>query len=151
MKNFDEVFPVDSSLIDDGVWFEIGQTNDKKVSRLLIHRIEDKQFQGYRETVRKKNDFAIKHETITNEQILKLAIPGAARYLLRGWENFPPNNPIPYSVEAAEKLMVERNTFYLSVLNMANNTQAYIREELASAKKPLESTSDGKPSGESIG
>jgi hypothetical protein len=151
MKNFDQMFPKDSNLINDGVWFDVGVGANKKPSRLFIYRLDDKQFQGFRETIKKQNDFAIKQDMLSAEDLARKTIPGVARYILRGWENFPPDKPADYSVELAETMMLERMSFYVGVMQMAANTEAFIKEDLKDAGKPLSTTSSGTESGASTG
>lgn len=122
-KTIDDLFPKDSSLIDDGVEFELaGDTF------LLVRRIDNKQFQGFVETMQKKHRFQFDHSLLGEDDKVRLLIPGVARYLLIGWGVFPPEAPVPYSPEKAEQLLKERRSLVTAVIGMAKETRAFVRD-----------------------
>ena len=90
-RTFSELFPLNSEIINDGVWFDLGEK-----SELKINRIDNRQFQGFTETIRKANKFQFDHDLLSDEAKLELLIPGVARYLLLDWKHFPPEKPVQY-------------------------------------------------------
>jgi hypothetical protein len=142
-KTLDDLFPADRDLIDEGVLFELGGG-----SALKVRRIDNKQFQGFVETMQKKHRFQFDHNLLAEDDKVKLMIPGIARFLLVGWEVFPPQAPLPYSVPGAEKLLAERKTLVRAVLGMANETRVYVREREEATAKNLPTGSHGNSGGE---
>jgi hypothetical protein len=75
-------------------------------------------------------------------------IPGIARFLLTGWEVFPPQAPVDYSVKMAEELLGERKSLVRAVLGMANETRVYVKEREETTAKNLPTGSHGNSGGE---
>lgn len=122
-KTLDDLFPADKDLIDDGVAFELSGK-----AALYVRRIDNRQFQGFVETMQKKHKFQFDHNLVGEDEKVNYLIPGIARFLLTGWEEFPPEAPVPFSIPKAEELLRERRSFVKAVLGMANETRAYVRE-----------------------
>lgn len=137
-RSFSDLFPKNADIIDDGVWFDLGQG-----TRLKINRIDNRGFQGFAETVRKANKFQFDHELLSEEAKIELLIPGVARHLLLDWEQFPPEKPEKYSPAIAEKLMRESHKFCRSVIEMANQNKAFVRDFEESAGKNSQGSSTG--------
>lgn len=129
-KTLDDLFPADKDLIDDGVVFELaGDTF------LKVRRIDNKQFQGFVETMQKKHRFQFDHNLVGEDEKVKYLIPGIARHLLVGWGAFPPEAPVAYSPTEAEKYLTERRSLVRAVLGMANETKVFVREREEVAAK----------------
>lgn len=142
-KTIDDIFPADKDLVVGGVWFEIatrtvveGGVEKKLPVRLLVDRLDNEGFQGFREHIQKKNEYQILHDTLDADAKAKLLIPGVAKHLLKGWENWPPEKPVPYSVEAATAQLSARSTMYVAVMQMAGKTQAFVKAKEAETVKP---------------
>lgn len=142
-KTIDDIFPADKDLVVGGVWFEIATRTvveegvEKKLPvRLLIDRIDCEGFVGFREFIQKQNEYQIQHDTLDADTKAKLLIPGVAKHLLKGWENWPPEKPIEYSVEAATTQLKERSTMYVAVMQMAAKTAAFVKQKNAQTVKP---------------
>jgi predicted component of type VI protein secretion system len=142
-KTLDDLFPADRDMIDDAVAFELtGKT------ALHVRRIDNRQFQGFVETMQKKHKFQFDHNLVGEDEKVRFLIPGIARFLLTGWDHFPPEKPVPYSVPEAERLLGERKTLVKAVLGMANENRAFVREREEAAAKNSPSGSPGNSSGE---
>lgn len=126
----DDLFPKDADLVDDGVIFELTGT-----SALHVRRNDNRQFQGFVETLQKKHRFQFDHELVTEDDKVKLLIPGVAKHLLVGWTDFPPEAPVPYSAKKAEELLRERRSLFYGVIRMSKESKAFIREREEAAAK----------------
>jgi hypothetical protein len=143
-KTIDDLFPADRDLINEAVVFELTGK-----SALHVRRIDNPQFQGFVENMQKKHKFQFDHNLIGQEEKLRFLIPGIARFLLTGWEVFPPEKPIAYTVKDAERLLGERKSLVTAVLGMANETRAFVREREEALAKNSPSGSPGNSDGAS--
>jgi hypothetical protein len=147
--NSREMFPPDDELSDDPVTFTIGEGPNKKPVQWKLRHTGYKKFEGACDVLRKQNKFALENETMSSLEFMKLTVPAIAQHIFVGWENYPPEKPVPYTREAAEAQMRKSMKCLSTVAKMANDTKLFLNAEIETAGKPLPSVSTGNSDGES--
>jgi hypothetical protein len=123
----------------DGVWVDLGDGARIKVARETSVR--------YRERLRdvlRPHRGAMNVGAINDEQSHKLLAKAAAGTMLLDWEGITSDGkPVPFTVEAAEQLMVDLPDFYNAVANFAKEAALYREVYEADEQKNSQPGSSG--------
>lgn len=119
-------FATDTGLEEDGVWIDIGEGASLKVARIGNPR--------YRKALRaatKPHARSIRMGILPQDQIEELELNVIADTILLDWKGIEDDNgdPIEYNRENALQLLQNLRDFRALVLDIAQEQQAFRREE----------------------
>lgn len=132
----------DLDKVEHGVWtrYELG-------IELLVANINSKPYRRARDAILRPHLRQIRSRQLSNDEIVDLLKPAAAKYLLLGWKNIEDDHgvAIPYSPEMALEMFEDRalHQFYLDVLELAGETDQYRESLLEDAEKNSRPTFPG--------
>ena len=140
-------FKTDENAETNGVWVDIGDGASVKVARLgnpNHEKIMERLRKPYRGILRTGGSLP---DSVSTD----IAIKGIVDSILLDWDGFQDENgkDLPYSQEAADKLLREMKDFRELVAFLATEQETFRAEGLKEAAKNSEPPSDGGSSGES--
>lgn len=125
-------FKTDTALEVNGVWVDIGEG-----ASLLVARVNNPKFvKEYREKLRPYRH-SMQKKKLASDVEQRLVIETSAKTILLDWKGLTDDedNEIVYSVEKATELLTDLPDFRELVLEIANNMEAFRREEVDTDQK----------------
>lgn len=132
---------------EEGVWVGKEEIEERFVdvsidedTRLLIASSRNKKFRNYIVAKGRRRQRGVRRMRPDDERALELvddiSIEGIARHVLLGWEGIKEDGvAVPYSVEAAERILREIPTFRNLVEQLAEDITLYQDEEAEEVEK----------------
>lgn len=131
-------FSTDKELEEEGVWHDIGEGAKVKVARW-----GNKKFQARMRARTKGRQREIQLKTLPESQSEAILTQCIAEAILVDWEGFEASGKkLPYSVEAAVKVMTELKDFRDIVVSLSEDAEVFRVEQAEETEKNLSSSSD---------
>lgn len=136
------MFNIDTRTTDrdeEGVWTKY------EGSDFRIAHVNNPKFQSYFTKLQLPHKRQIDKGTLDADTQLEIMCKAMSRYVLVGWQNVINNDeePVPYTVDAAQKVLIENADFREFVQDFAMDLSNFREEVISETGKSSSSTSNG--------
>lgn len=124
-------FDVNDTLALEGQWVPIGKDASLRIAKLNNEK--------YREFVKKKTKpyrSAMRAGTVDEDLMVEIIVQAVARHVLLDWKGLTEKGePLTYTVQAAERLLRDKEPFRDLVMSLAQDSQLFQEAEDEDAEK----------------